>query len=250
MLDVGCCSDEAAGVGIMYLAGHGRSARPDGPRGELRGTWRGLRPPPQFQATLIWSGEAHGNFEPSISHIDEGSLSICKCLLIVRGWFLLFSLDIFGDFVATMAIHMPWTRLIRFVSAEDNLVYFGDAMAPGKGFDVGAKENADTLRAKVIQGNPLSPDCVVLDTTLRVKRLLSPLSRDMVPALRCIGGNYMSHSTFAWINSIAPPLIRLSSQGTWNHSSEISGPVCQVSQCSSGLRRRYRDSQIDSGQSG
>jgi hypothetical protein len=93
-----------------------------------------------------------------------------------------------------MPIHVPWSRLIRFISAEDDLIHFGDVVAPSLDFDVGAKENSGSLTAKLIHGDPLSCDCIVTEGEVKVKKLLGPLTREMVPALRCIGGNYASHS--------------------------------------------------------
>ncbi|OAP55013.1 hypothetical protein AYL99_10713 [Fonsecaea erecta] len=92
-----------------------------------------------------------------------------------------------------MPVEVPWSRLIRFVSAEDDDIHFGDAVVPSADFDVGDPKNAQSLTAKLIEGNPLSPDCKVTDKVVKVKKLLGPLTRDMVPALRCIGGNYRSH---------------------------------------------------------
>jgi len=97
---------------------------------------------------------------------------------------------------------MPWLRLIRFISADDNLTYFGDAIVPSADFDIGARENANSLSAKVISGNPLSPDCVVTNKEVQVKRLLSPLPGDMIPAIRCTGANYLTHGTLCHTMSI------------------------------------------------
>ena len=90
-------------------------------------------------------------------------------------------------------IAVPWKRLIRFHSAEDDQVYFGDAIVPNDDFDIGLPENLHSLEAKIITGDPLSPECKVTDKVVRVKQLLGPLTTKMVPAIRCIGGNYLSH---------------------------------------------------------
>ena len=92
-----------------------------------------------------------------------------------------------------MPVEVPWSRLIRFVSDDHDTIYFGDAILPSPDYDIGASENLSSLSAKVITGNPLSPQCQVSEKTVKVKKLLGPLTQDMVPALRCIGGNYISH---------------------------------------------------------
>jgi hypothetical protein len=91
-------------------------------------------------------------------------------------------------------IATPWSHLIRFVSAHDNEIHFGDAIVADD-FDIGALQNASaTLKAKLIEGNPLSEGCVVLhDKIVLVKTLLGPLTPQMVPTIRCIGMNYASH---------------------------------------------------------
>ena len=88
---------------------------------------------------------------------------------------------------------VPWARLIRFVNAEDEQVYFGDAMVPDDDFDIGAPCSLNSLTAKIITGDPLTSTCKVTDQVVKVKRLLGPLEYQMVPSIRCIGGNYLSH---------------------------------------------------------
>ncbi|OAP56445.1 hypothetical protein AYL99_09624 [Fonsecaea erecta] len=89
---------------------------------------------------------------------------------------------------------VPWSRLIRFISAEDDQIYFGDAIVPDDAdFDIGDPANHASLTAKVVTGDPLLPTCQVTDRVLHVKKLLGPLTYKMVPCIRCIGGNYVSH---------------------------------------------------------
>jgi hypothetical protein len=92
-----------------------------------------------------------------------------------------------------MPFAASWSRLIRFVSAEDGLIYYGDVVVPHVGIDIGKPTNATYLKAKIIRGNPLAAVCEVTDTIVPVKRLLGPFTSDSVPAVRCIGGNYMGH---------------------------------------------------------
>lgn len=91
------------------------------------------------------------------------------------------------------AVTVPWGRLIRFVSAEDDQIYFGDCIVPDDDFDIGLPQNLPSLKAKIIAGEPLSSTCIVTDKIVRVKKLLGPMTTKMVPSIRCIGGNYMSH---------------------------------------------------------
>lgn len=90
-----------------------------------------------------------------------------------------------------MPVEVPWFRLIRFVAAEDDQIYYGDAVATSPDFDVG--KNVENLTARLVTGNPLSPGCKISEKELTVKKLLGPLTRETCPALRCIGGNYRSH---------------------------------------------------------
>ncbi|OQV07207.1 hypothetical protein CLAIMM_11673 [Cladophialophora immunda] len=99
-----------------------------------------------------------------------------------------------------MPIRVPWTRLIRFVASDDH-IYYGDVIADDPDFDVGlaaaATNNnnhiAPPVRARVVVGSPLSEDCEVTERVATVKKLLGPFSREDVPAIRCIGGNYAEH---------------------------------------------------------
>lgn len=102
-----------------------------------------------------------------------------------------------------MPVDVPWSRLIRFVG-EDEQIYFGDAIVPDADFDVGAAINLPSLKAKMITGNPLSTDCIVTDKVMKVQKLLGPLTSSMVPAVRCIGGNYAAHCMKSLMNTLQP----------------------------------------------
>lgn len=93
-----------------------------------------------------------------------------------------------------MPVKVAWSRLIRFVGADGN-IHFGDAITPNADFDVGAPANLPFLTARIVIGDPLSPNCVVTSQVMKVKQLLGPLTSSMVPAVRCIGGNYAAHCT-------------------------------------------------------
>jgi hypothetical protein len=97
----------------------------------------------------------------------------------------------------TSPIEAPWLHLIRFVSAHDDKIHFGDAILPD-GHEIGAADSQPSiLKAKLIIGDPLSADCIVQhDKVVSVKKLLGPLIPQMVPSVRCIGMNYASHGTY------------------------------------------------------
>ena len=82
-----------------------------------------------------------------------------------------------------------WSYLVRFV-AEDDLTYFGDAAVPQGESGIHDTEN---LEARIISGSPFSGSYSIAEMTTPIKRLLGPLTANMVPDIRCIGGNYASH---------------------------------------------------------
>lgn len=91
---------------------------------------------------------------------------------------------------------MPaWSRLIRFIAAEDGKEYQGEPVIPSSSssdfFDIG--KNADGLKAKIITGD-IYTDCVVTEEQKTVKRLLSPVSKSQITLIRCVGLNYLKHS--------------------------------------------------------
>lgn len=108
-----------------------------------------------------------------------------------------------------MAVKPPWSRLIRFVGADDE-VYFGDALTDQLDFDVGAAATEDpiSLHAKVVLGDPLSGRCKVTNRVEAVKRLLGPFTMTTMPAIRCIGGNYREHCTSVFVSDA-----RMNSEG-------------------------------------
>lgn len=94
-----------------------------------------------------------------------------------------------------MPIPVPWKRLIRFIAQEDDQVYYGEPIVSNDGFDLGYTKTTDCLKARVIEGsNPLDPSgCKITSTILTIRQILGPLTPETVSAVRCIGGNYMSH---------------------------------------------------------
>ncbi|KAJ5620146.1 hypothetical protein N7510_004130 [Penicillium lagena] len=86
-----------------------------------------------------------------------------------------------------------WSYLIRFISAEDNKTYFGDAILLPGATGLHDIDELLSLKAHIITGNPLQRGYTIAEASTLVKKLLGPLTRDLVPDIRCIGGNYASH---------------------------------------------------------
>ncbi|KAF4310525.1 putative fumarylacetoacetate hydrolase domain-containing protein 2a [Botryosphaeria dothidea] len=85
-----------------------------------------------------------------------------------------------------------WTHLIRFIAKEDGQIHLGQVdsaqfpdvgLAVFEGKDVSAKEVTGGLY-----------DGVVTERVLHVDKLLSPLSVDQIPLVRCLGLNYRDHA--------------------------------------------------------
>ncbi|KAJ7821198.1 hypothetical protein B0H14DRAFT_2831904 [Mycena olivaceomarginata] len=99
-------------------------------------------------------------------------------------------------------IRTQWTRLIRFVAAETSQVHLGQPVDAS--LDVGlAAFRGNAIKAHEIVGSALDPAAHLSKTVLTVKQLLSPLSREEVKYVRCLGLNYADHAAEA--NLPAPP---------------------------------------------
>ncbi|KAH8817400.1 fumarylacetoacetate hydrolase [Xylogone sp. PMI_703] len=88
-----------------------------------------------------------------------------------------------------------WTHLIRFKSGGN--IYYGNAIFPegADPTDVVSIAEQGKLQSNIIEGNT-----ILIDSTIKlsgrivtIDKLLSPLSREQVPIIRCIGLNYMKH---------------------------------------------------------
>ncbi|KAJ6532261.1 hypothetical protein DFH09DRAFT_1044220 [Mycena vulgaris] len=100
------------------------------------------------------------------------------------------------------SIRTQWTRLIRFIAAETAQVHIGQPIDAT--LDVGlAAYRGDVIKAHEIVGSALDPASRVSSTVLTVKQLLSPLARQEVKYVRCLGLNYADHAAEA--NLPAPP---------------------------------------------
>ncbi|KAG5338310.1 hypothetical protein C0989_007585 [Termitomyces sp. Mn162] len=90
-------------------------------------------------------------------------------------------------------IRTQWTRLIRFVANETSRVHIGQPV--DEALDVGlAAYQRKLIKAFEISGSALDPAAQVTTKVLTVKSLLTPLSREEVKLVRCLGLNYVDHA--------------------------------------------------------
>ncbi|KAK7681892.1 hypothetical protein QCA50_014854 [Cerrena zonata] len=90
-------------------------------------------------------------------------------------------------------IRTQWTRLIRFVAAETSEVHLGQPVDAK--LDIGlAFRQKKTIKAYEILGGVLDPAAQVTNNVLTVKHLLTPLSREQLGIVRCLGLNYGDHA--------------------------------------------------------
>ncbi|KAF2239069.1 fumarylacetoacetate hydrolase family protein [Viridothelium virens] len=80
-----------------------------------------------------------------------------------------------------------FSRLVRFL-AKDGQTYYGDAILPA-----GVTDLAKTSQARVIRGSPWGRYDVT-DQIADVRLLLSPLAREDIKTVRCLGLNYEQHA--------------------------------------------------------
>ncbi|KAF9555344.1 hypothetical protein CPC08DRAFT_712094 [Agrocybe pediades] len=103
-------------------------------------------------------------------------------------------------------ITTQWTRLIRFVAAEDFRVHIGEPVDPN--LDVGlAAFQGKQIQAYEIIGSALDPAASVSKRVLTVTRLLSPLSNEEIKVVRCLGLNYSDHAAEAKMAKPAFPVL-------------------------------------------
>lgn len=89
-----------------------------------------------------------------------------------------------------------WTRLIRYISAQDGVTRLGDPIVPSdqKHPDIDALALAGGLKVKVLQTGTNHPvHATPTDQEDVVKTLLGPLTPQDVPIVRCVGLNYKTH---------------------------------------------------------
>ncbi|KAI3559466.1 fumarylacetoacetate hydrolase domain-containing protein 2A [Colletotrichum abscissum] len=85
-----------------------------------------------------------------------------------------------------------WTHLVRFVAEEDNEIHLGQIDA-SQYPDVGlATLEGQKVKANVVVGDVF--DGRVTEDVLHIEHLLSPVTADQVPIIRCMGLNYRDHA--------------------------------------------------------
>jgi hypothetical protein len=90
-----------------------------------------------------------------------------------------------------------WSRLIRFVSTDGKTLR-GEPILPFSDFDVGTTTEDSKLQAKVISvanDDIFDEATKVTNEVVTVKTLLGPVTTAEVPIIRCIGLNFIKHST-------------------------------------------------------
>ena len=90
-------------------------------------------------------------------------------------------------------IIMVWNKLIRFVSGEK--IYYGQPIeAEGLDFQKAASGRSIRARVLAVPNGIFGPGVAETGELLTVDKLLAPLARSDVPAIKCIGLNYKKHS--------------------------------------------------------
>ncbi|GAB7358880.1 hypothetical protein MBLNU230_g4103t1 [Neophaeotheca triangularis] len=85
-----------------------------------------------------------------------------------------------------------WTRLVRYVSAKDNQIHYGDPIVSDDKADIDALAQEGKLKVKVLEGAN-AMDARPTGAEDEVKELLGPLTAGEVPMIRCVGLNYKTH---------------------------------------------------------
>ncbi|KAM0708650.1 hypothetical protein Q7P35_005302 [Cladosporium inversicolor] len=91
-----------------------------------------------------------------------------------------------------MAPVTAWKRLIRYVSAKDGSIKYGEPIVSEDKPDIDALAQKGGLKVKVLEGESflLAKPTGEED---EVKQLLGPLTPKDVPIVRCVGLNYRTH---------------------------------------------------------
>ncbi|PWN86761.1 fumarylacetoacetate hydrolase [Acaromyces ingoldii] len=120
----------------------------------------------------------------------------------------------------------PWSRLIRFVSAEDGQVHYGQPIEGD--VDVGkAMEDGKRVKAHKIVGEKLPFDGQVdTKTVLTVQKLLSPIDQHGCGgSLRLLGANYKVHVEEAGIPFPQEPIVMVTPRKSLGGPGNISVPA-------------------------
>lgn len=92
-----------------------------------------------------------------------------------------------------MAPLTAWSRLVRYESAKDGSIRYGDPIVNEDRPDIDALAQKGGLKVKVLEG-PTPINAKPTGEEDEVKRLLGPLTPKDVPIIRCVGLNYKTHS--------------------------------------------------------
>lgn len=88
-----------------------------------------------------------------------------------------------------------WNRLIRYVSAKDGSIRYGEPIVSEDKPDIDALALKGGLRVKVLEGeNPIVAKPTGEEDEVKQGGLLGPLTSKDVPIVRCVGLNYRTHS--------------------------------------------------------
>lgn len=92
-----------------------------------------------------------------------------------------------------------WNRLVRYVSAKDGIIRFGEPILASDDADIDQLASEGSLRVKVFEGaTPLTARPSPHAEEEQVGTLLGPLAPEHVPILRCVGLNYRTHSEYTF----------------------------------------------------
>lgn len=94
-----------------------------------------------------------------------------------------------------------WDRLIRYVSAKDGEVKYGEPIVNDSKPDIDALAQKGGLKVNVLEG-PTPVEAKQTGEEDEVKELLGPLTPRDVPIIRCIGLNYKTHSMAAFLHHV------------------------------------------------
>lgn len=86
-----------------------------------------------------------------------------------------------------------WDRLVRYVSAQDGQIHYGEPIVNDAKADIDQLAQEGKLKVNVLEGKTAF-QAKPSGKQDEVKQLLGPLTPADVPIVRCIGLNYSSHS--------------------------------------------------------
>lgn len=94
---------------------------------------------------------------------------------------------------STMAPLTSWDRFVRYISAKDGKVRYGEPIVSDAKPDIDQLAQDGKLEVKVLEGpNPI--EAKPTGEQDKVKQLLGPLTAKDVPIIRGVGLNYKTHS--------------------------------------------------------